>query len=222
MDQTWTEQQFEALAKQLRHPSGTEGEQVAIRMNRGNERMNLATISHLQVMDNARVLEIGMGNGFFVKDILSQANEVKYVGCDVSPTMINEANRLNDRWTRYNKARFLLADADNLPFTNEYFDRVATVNTIYFWENPVAVISEIRRVLKKWGLLVITFRPRDVMEHLPVCKYGFRFYNGIDVTRLMEDNGFEVVDSVQRSDVPLKYGDMTLPNSFALVKAIRS
>jgi ubiquinone/menaquinone biosynthesis C-methylase UbiE len=222
MDRSWTNEQFESLAKQLRHPHGSEGQEVANKMNQGNERMNLATISHMQLSNGAKVLEIGMGNGFFVEKVLSRAEEVKYFGCDISLTMINEANRINDRRVRSKQACFVHANAERLPFEDEFFDCVATVNTIYFWERADTVISEIKRVLKKWGQIVITFRPESVMEILPVCKYGFEFYKSGDVAVLLEAHGFEILDIVHKDDVDLKYGDMTLPNAFVVVKAVKN
>jgi hypothetical protein len=42
-------------------------------MNKGNRLMNLETISQLGIVDNDKILEIGMGNGFFVKIFLRLA-----------------------------------------------------------------------------------------------------------------------------------------------------
>src|SRR5690349_11633365 len=83
------------LACQLRHPEGELGIKVGENMNKGNRLMNVETIRQLQVADNDNILEIGMGNGFFVKDILGAAENVRYSGCDFSETMIKEASVLN-------------------------------------------------------------------------------------------------------------------------------
>ena len=72
------------LAEQLRLPDGSLGIKVGENMNKGNRLMNLESIRQLNVTDNDNILEIGMGNGFFVKDILSLADNVHYTGCDFS------------------------------------------------------------------------------------------------------------------------------------------
>src|SRR6476619_7183860 len=69
------------LAGQLRQPEGSLGIKVGENMNKGNRLMNL---------------EIGIGNGFFVKDIIASAKDVRYTGCDFSETMIKEAKDLNN------------------------------------------------------------------------------------------------------------------------------
>ena len=43
-----------------------------------------------------------------------------------------------------------------------------TVNTIYFWSNPVKLIGEIERTLKLNGICVLTFGDKDFMQKLPV------------------------------------------------------
>ena len=61
---------FRTIASQLRLPEGAIGKEVGANMNKGNRLMNLEAIKHLGISENDNILEIGMGNGFFVKDIL--------------------------------------------------------------------------------------------------------------------------------------------------------
>ena len=102
--------------------------------------------------------------------------------------MIKEANDLNHS---LNNAKFILAHADNLPFDNNIFDKVFTVNTIYFWENAQQILNEIRRILKPGGLFVVTLRPRYVMDQLPVVKHGFTTYTGQEVADLKDAFGLK-------------------------------
>ena len=70
------------LAEQLRQPEGSLGIKVGENMNKGNRLMNLETIRQLEIAENDNILEIGMGNGYFVKDIITAATNVTYTGCD--------------------------------------------------------------------------------------------------------------------------------------------
>src|SRR5205085_6128910 len=107
-----------------------------------NRLMNLETISQLGIADNDNILEIGMGNGYFVKEILTSAKNVKYTGCDFSYTMVNEAASLNV--TLASQVKFIQAKAEQLPFDDGYFNKVFTVNTIYFWEDPQCTLAEFK------------------------------------------------------------------------------
>ncbi|MDE1935352.1 class I SAM-dependent methyltransferase [Bradyrhizobium sp.] len=43
------------------------------------------------------------------------------------------------------KASFHLTSADALPFTNDSFDRVFSIDVVHFWTEPLASLSECAR-----------------------------------------------------------------------------
>ena len=206
------------LAEQLRLPEGSLGIKVGENMNKGNRLMNLESIRQLDVTGNDNILEIGMGNGFFVRDILSSAHNVHYTGCDFSPTMVKEATALNQVYG--SNAKFVLTAAENLPFGDAVFDKAFTVNTIYFWENPATTLAEIKRVLKPGGVLVVTLRPKYVMDKLPVVAYGFTTYSKERAVQLLADNKFEIVSATESEDIDIKMEDQLIANAFLVIKAI--
>lgn len=71
-----------------------------------------------------------------------------FTGCDFSEKMVEEATKQNQKLIKTGQAKFYLANAENLPFENEVFNKVFSVNTLYFWENPALILSEIWRVLQ--------------------------------------------------------------------------
>src|SRR5690606_35076608 len=106
-------------ASQLRQPTGEFAIQVGENMNKGNLHINLNTIEALHLSADDHILEIGMGNGFFVKNILSVDHSIKYTGCDFSEIMVEEARKINEPFIETGHAEFNTADAHMLPFEAE-------------------------------------------------------------------------------------------------------
>lgn len=188
------------MAAQLRQPSGQAGVQTGEWMNRGNVHMNIATLEMVNAAANDTILEIGMGNGFFVKDILQKDASIKYTGCDFSEVMVSEAEKLNAEWISKGQAKFICTDVAELPFNDGSFNKIFTVNTIYFWEDATAILAELKRVLKKDGALIISLRPKHLMQNYPFTKYGFTLFSKADVVQLLRANGFTIVQAIEKQE----------------------
>ena len=99
--------------------------------------------------DGERVLDLGCGNGRFSNYL----GKVDYVGIDFSEGMIKEAKK------RFPEKRFLVDEAFNLPFEENYFDKVygiAVIHQIPSHKYRLRALSEIKRVLKKGGMVFLT------------------------------------------------------------------
>lgn len=216
------QENYRTIASQLRKPTGDLGKQVGEMMNKGNRLMNLATVKQLEPEPYDKILEIGMGNGCFVKNILGNHKTIRYTGCDFSETMIKEARLWNEDFVQSGQAQFTEASTDMLPYGNEAFNKIFTVNTIYFWDNTTAVLTEIRRVLKQNGLLIISLRPKSIMNVLPVTQYGFKTFSKQDCIELLTKNGFHKVEVIEETDHVIKMFGEEYKNAFMIVKAIKN
>lgn len=213
------EETLKAIAGQLRQPTGEYAIQVGEKMNEGNLHINLNTFEALNLVAGDNILEIGMGNGFFVKNILSADNSIKYTGCDFSEIMVYEARKQNENFITGGQAQFLKADANELPFDKEFFDKVFSINTIYFWDNPQIVLAEIWRVLKPKGQIIISVRPKYIMEHYPFVKYGFKTFSKDDLTELIAQNNFKVIDIIEKDEPEVEINGELTKTATLLVKA---
>lgn len=92
-------------------------------------------------------MEIGFGNGRYISEILNKKDNLFYYGLDFSSTMVKQAEELIAS-QHLNNAEAIEADLSNNPFPNNTFDIALTINTIYFWNNPLEDAKEIYRVLK--------------------------------------------------------------------------
>lgn len=213
------EDTLKAIAGQLRKPTGEYAIQVGEKMNESNFNINLNTIEALKPETGDNILEIGMGNAFFVKYILLADNTIKYTGCDFSEAMVEEAGKHNEKFIKKGQVQFHIANADKLPFRDETFDKVFSVNTIYFWDDLQLVFSEIRRVLKPKGQIIISVRPRSVMEHYPFVKYGFAMFTKDDLTNLLSKNNFKVLETLEKDEPEQEINGEKMPVKTLLICA---
>src|SRR5690606_16036994 len=156
-----TKEELSALEKQLSCPNGDKGVEVGKMMSASNIGMTLNTITCLNLQDNQDVLELGHGNCGHLETLLNSAQNIRYYGLEISKTMYAEAQQVNEKFISNRQANFTLYDGTIIPFQDNYFNCVMSVNTIYFWSNPDALLREIERVLKIGGCCVLTFAEKS-------------------------------------------------------------
>lgn len=201
---------FKIVAEQLRKPSGDFGVAIGENMNASNAFMNKLAIDCLNISENDYVLELGMGNGKFVSDILNKHKSVKYIGRDFSDVMVAEAKKLNSKWIENGRAKFYEGVADTLSWDTKTFSKILTVNTIYFWQKPEIELREIKRVLKDDGMFVIGIRPKEIMLNIPFTQYGFILYTEDELKDLLKKNGFNVLNTVVKDEPPFEINGQQL------------
>jgi SAM-dependent methyltransferase len=189
-----TEEDLRKIASQLRKPEGENGIEIGEIMNDANGPMNRHTIAVLNPEANDAILEIGMANGLFVKNIVRLDDSIKYTGCDYSKLMVELAANSNRDFVKQGKARFIHANANKLPFENHSFDKIFTINTFYFWDDHVKVLQELIRVLKKDGTLVLSITSKHLLEKSPMAKYGFASFSKEEIIEMMRSNGFASIE----------------------------
>jgi ubiquinone/menaquinone biosynthesis C-methylase UbiE len=215
------EQSLQQIAAQLRRPTGQEGINTGDWMNRGNTQMNMDTLQIVDAVANDAILEIGMGNGFFVYKIAEKHSSVKYTGADFSEVMVAEAQRINAEWINKGQATFILSDAIALPFSNSSFNKIFTINTIYFWEDAVKILAELKRVLLPKGKLIIALRPKRLMQNYPFTKYGFAMFSKEEVVQLLTQNGFTVTQSLENQEPDFDLKGETIKMENLIVEAVK-
>lgn len=130
----------------------------------------LEVLSKLDIK-NAIVLDVGCGTGLFLKPLIIAGCTHLY-GVDGAQEFIDRAIR------RGYKEVSVVVDLNTspLPGANERFDLVVCKDVFEHLINPEHTLSEIARVLKKDGLLLL-----HVPNHFPLIgRLRFLFTNNID------------------------------------------
>jgi len=179
------------VAAQLRRPSGLFGRLVVARvLNRTSASMNELTAKLLALAADDRVLEVGFGGGDLIARKLPVVTRGRIVGVDFSPAMMALCERRFSTMIRAGRVALHCAHVDALPCASEEFTKAATVNTIYFWPDPVAALAEIRRTLRPGGRIVVAFNPPATASKLPYTQHGFTLYEPEQVRGLLHQAGF--------------------------------
>jgi ubiquinone/menaquinone biosynthesis C-methylase UbiE len=198
------------LAAQLRQPSGVFGKfMMADFLDRHNEKMNHFAVDRLDIKPTDLVLDIGFGGGVTITEMLKKIDTGKIYGVDFSQEMVAQAKQKFKLEIESGKISIEFGDVRKLPFTENTFDKICTVNTIYFWKEPLASLQEIKRVLKSDGKLVIGIRSADKMKQLAVTQYNFRLYDPSAVGDILVEAGFINISIEQRDDIKLDYATIS-------------
>lgn len=174
----------EETAAQLRCPHGRAAEAVGREMAFRNLAQTAACLHGLQPQADAALLEIGCGNGALLGYVLAHARNMRYTGAEISAAMHEAACAFNRPFIEAGLAQYLLYDGITLPCADGAFDGVFSVNTVYFWTDPAAMLRECARVLRPEGSLCLGFCEKSFMQTLPFAQYGFALYDAADIRAL--------------------------------------
>ena len=115
--------------------------------------MQKRTISLTALKEKDYFLDIGCGTGWAVRHASRIIKENgKAFGIDLSSKMIEiaKANSPNNQ-----NVFFFQANAENLPFEDNFFEFIICTNSFHHYLDPLKVLDEVFRVLKKEGEIYI-------------------------------------------------------------------
>jgi ubiquinone/menaquinone biosynthesis C-methylase UbiE len=150
-----------ALRAQPGKPTGIVGRMLGYLMDIYNREDNNWTISLLDIKETSKVLEIGFGTGLAIADAANKTIHGFIYGIELSETMQKVAQKRNQKTIKSGRVSLQLGNVMALPFEDNYFDIVYSINCIYFWQPPTQGLAEIYRVLKPEGTVAITARNKN-------------------------------------------------------------
>ena len=110
-----------------------------------------AAIEHLEVNRQHSVLEVGIGTGL---NLPLYPAACRLTGIDLSQEMLDKAvERIQTLAMPDVTLRFM--DATSMDFSDNAFDRALATYAISAAPDPVAVLREMRRVVKPGGIIVV-------------------------------------------------------------------
>ena len=212
-----SEEQLMEIASQLSCPSGDSGLKTAENMALHNDNMIATAIDGLNLQPGDVVLEIGPGSGTHLTRLFAKAESLSYTGADISELMVSEAMKNNMALVKKGQASFLLSDGKQLDFGPNTFDKIFTVNTLYFWADAVNYAAEMLRVLKPGGTFCLCFAPKAFMTKLPFTGYVFKLYSQEEAVKVLTLAGFEIVATEEHKELIKTAAGESIERDFILI-----
>lgn len=132
------------------------------------------------------ILDVGCGDG-------NLCNLIKGVGIDISK------NRLSHAHLQYKKCNFLQGSGYNIPFKNNSFDIVTSIEVIEHLKDPYSVIVELKRVSSKYVLIQVPYNEvikEEICIHCLKPQYPRGHIHSFNEKRLQsicDDTGLKII-----------------------------
>lgn len=112
-----------------------------------------------QFVKNKKILDIACGSGYGTK-MLANAGAGKVIGIDADENTIKYAQK---KYAHQN-VEYLAGDAEKIEQGSNLFDVIISFETIEHLQNPNKFLSELARVAKRDGLVIISTPNKDVFK----------------------------------------------------------
>lgn len=129
----------------------------------------------LQSIKPKQILDVATGTGDFALQAM-ELNPQKIIGIDISEGMLEMGRKKIAAKNLQSKIELIRGDSENIPFGHNKFDAVTVAFGVRNFENIQRGLSEILRVLKPGGMVVVLeFSKPSMFPFKQIYNFYFRF-----------------------------------------------
>jgi ubiquinone/menaquinone biosynthesis C-methylase UbiE len=120
-------------------------------------------LARMPVSAGDTVLDLGCGSGYAGRALRETKDAGRVYGMDAAGEMIRNARSYTDD----PRVTFLRGDFEHLPFASDSIDHCFSMEAFYYADDPVAVLRELRRVLRSGATFycAVNFYEENVHSH---------------------------------------------------------
>jgi len=117
-------------------------------MERRHKRLAERMLERIDLTPDARVLDLGCGDGWTARLVAPGLTQGAVFGLDVSREMVLLARRLS---ANLDNTLFAPGAAEEIPWAEDYFTHVLSIESAYYWSETTLASKEIFRVTAYGG-----------------------------------------------------------------------
>ena len=179
------------LIKQSQKPSGLVGRVITKIWSFYFKKLSLWAIKQTTISGNYRILEIGYGGGSTIKNLLALNKNLEIHGIDISKESYRTAQRVHSDSIRKGSVQLKIGNVENMPYQNNYFDRIFAIQTHIFWKDIKKSFQEVYRVMSSNSTLIIASEKEKIHYHMTDYRTSHEF------SQLLTSIGFSKIEEKQ-------------------------
>jgi ubiquinone/menaquinone biosynthesis C-methylase UbiE len=185
------------VGKNFEKPTGIGGIIASKIMNIMNKKQYSTILDNIDIKPYNSILDVGFGNGHLFNAIFNKNIPIRVYGIDISEDMVNRALLKYNEYVNNNTLSVKLENIECTSFENNIFDRIYTINTMYFWQDPQKCLTEIKRILVHNGLFCNAFYTKEFLDKIIFTRSGFKKYYFNDVVNLTNESELVIVKTIE-------------------------
>ncbi|SEH60763.1 Cof subfamily of IIB subfamily of haloacid dehalogenase superfamily/HAD-superfamily hydrolase, subfamily IIB [Ruminococcus flavefaciens] len=138
-----------------RKPHGEAGAEMLKGMNEHHYAVTGWALGFFEFKENDRILDIGCGGGETLRRMSEKTASGTLTGLDYSKLSVKLSIEKNKEDIESGKMNIIEESVEKMPFDDNSFDKIITVESFYFWPDPAENLREVYRVLDKGGKFLI-------------------------------------------------------------------
>ncbi len=184
-------------------------------MEKGHRPVGEQAIESMNIPADASVLDVGCGSGWASRLMAAKALAGRVLGIDISDEMVRVAQESS---ASFPNIEFRVASAEKLPFNDGEFTHAFSMESLYYYEDMLSALREIRRVLAQGGLFTCVVdlyeENRPTHQWIDELKVPVQLLSSEGYRKLFQDAGFSNVRDARIYD-PRPVPDDYAGGSFA-------
>jgi len=148
-------------------------------------------LAEMRFAPTDKILDLGGGAGWLAGILADKVPQGQVVGVDVSDEMIRRARQ---RHADRDNLMFVVGEAEDIPWDDNFFNHVISIESAYYWPDPAKAFREIFRALQPGGevRVLINLYQENVYSHQWRDKLAVptHLLSGDDWCELMRQAGF--------------------------------
>jgi ubiquinone/menaquinone biosynthesis C-methylase UbiE len=117
-------------------------------MEREHRRITEQMLALMQFRADDNIFDLGCGAGWLCRILAALAPEGRVVGMDIADEMVRRARK---NTVECGNVVIIAGGVDEIPWEDNFFTQVVSVESAYYWPHPAQGIREIYRVLRDGG-----------------------------------------------------------------------
>jgi ubiquinone/menaquinone biosynthesis C-methylase UbiE len=164
------------------------------------------TLRRMDLRAGERVLDLGCGSGWATRLLARRVGEGPHgfgqvVGLDISDEMVRHARSAS---RDFENVMFVQGSAAQIPWEENFFDKVLSVESFYYYPDQDRALAELFRVLAPHGrlfILINLYRDNPYsLQWVPKLKVPVHVRSAVEYVELLKKHAFQNVEYAQIPD----------------------